>query len=101
MKNENFPQFGIITSLSISDRTAKVYLPLFKIETGYIKIARNIPICDETDQYDINIESESLGNINGAADLSHKQGISVKSQVVVTFINGDTSNGVVTSWIEE
>lgn len=76
MKNDNFPQFGIITSISLSNRSARVYLPLQKIETGYLKIANQIPIKD-----------------------SNGDGIAEKSQVVVTFINGDTSNGVITSWL--
>ncbi len=76
LKNMNFPQFGIVTSISASERSAKVYLPMYKIETGYIKISREIPIYD-IDNY----------------------GIAEKSQVVVSFINGDTANGIITSWI--
>lgn len=76
MKNDNFPQFGIVTSVSPSDRSARVYLPLQKIETGYLKISNEIPIQ------------------NGS-----NAGITERSQVIVTFVNGETSNGVITSWL--
>jgi hypothetical protein len=76
MKNDNFPQFGIVTSVSPSNRSARVYLPLQKIETGYLKIANGIPIQDGSNA-----------------------GITERSQVIVTFVNGETSNGVITSWL--
>lgn len=76
VKNNTLPQFGIITSISTSNRSAKVYLPLQKIETGYLKIANEIPIKD-----------------------SNNDGITEKSQVIVTFVNGETSNGIITSWL--
>ena len=61
-----FPQFGIITALDKSKNQAKVYLPLFKIETDSIKLSR-IPIVQWA----------------------------VKDEVLVAFANGDINSGVV------
>ncbi|AEG60011.1 hypothetical protein [Desulforamulus ruminis] len=35
-----FPQAGVITSLN--GREARVYLPLFKMETGWVRVATNL-----------------------------------------------------------
>lgn len=61
-----FPQFGIITALDKSENRAKVYLPLFKMETEFIKLSR-IPIVQWA----------------------------VKDEVLVAFANGDINDGVV------
>lgn len=42
MQNQGLPQAGIITSLNKSTGLAKVFLPLFKIETDWIPVASNL-----------------------------------------------------------
>jgi len=40
--NNGLPQAGIITSLNATERRAKIFLPLFKIETNWIPVASNL-----------------------------------------------------------
>ncbi len=42
MSNLVFPQAGIITSLDFSRGKAKVFIPLYKIETSWIPVATNL-----------------------------------------------------------
>lgn len=42
MSERMFPQAGIITSLDVSIGKAKVFIPLFKIETDWIAVASNL-----------------------------------------------------------
>ena len=77
MNSKVFPQCGIVTSLDSAAYEAKVLIPVYKYETDYIEIARNIHIR------------------NGANDT----GLEVGSVVVVSFINGDINDGKVTAWL--
>jgi len=42
MQNQGLPQAGIITSLDRAAGQAKVFLPLFKLETAWIPVASNL-----------------------------------------------------------
>jgi hypothetical protein len=76
-RNKVFPQCGIITVLDVSGRRAKVYLPIWKLETNYISISRIIPIKQD---------GVEIGIVNG-------------SQVVISFMDGALDDGIVTGWI--
>lgn len=74
MSKEMSPQAGIVTSLDIQNRRAKVFLPLFNIETDWIAVAKNIIY--------------SLVNIVGEVDI-----LTVGDEVAVIFLNGDLNDG--------
>ena len=76
-RNKVFPQCGIITVLDVPGHHAKVYLPIWKLETNYIRISRVIPVKQA------GVEN---GIVNG-------------SQVVVSFMNGDIADGIITDWV--
>ncbi len=76
-RNVMFPQYGYVTALDVTNHEAKVYLPLFKLETKYLKISKTIPI----------------------KQGDNTTGLVLSSQVVVTFANGDMENGIITAWI--
>lgn len=76
-RNIMFPQFGIVTAIDTDTNEAKVYLPLFQLETKYLKISKLIPI----------------------KQVEGTTGLVLSSQVVVSFINGDLEDGIITDWI--
>lgn len=66
----SFPQRGIIMGVSATDQLAQVFVPLAKYETGYI---------DST----VMLTDDMVGQ-----------------EVIITFVNGDRNQGVITGLIE-
>lgn len=121
MQNQGLSQAGIITSLNKSAGQAKVFLPLFKIETAWIPIASNLLYEEEIAAE--NIESTGLGRsphtvysdpdkttakdtASGAAATASAETIQnqtiqkmvwgslqVGDEVAVIFMNGDVNQG--------
>ncbi|SHN73124.1 hypothetical protein [Desulfitobacterium chlororespirans] len=79
------PQLGILTSLS--GNTAKVYLPLFKIETGWIRVSSNL-LYEKEVQLTGQPESFSFN------EMVYNT-LKVGDEVLVVFANGDINQGIV------
>lgn len=110
-KNLIFPQAGIITSLNVSDAKAKVFLPLYKIETSWIPVASNLlyettvkAISLERDSHTVynDLEKTSVNSLaSGPKETSAQETIEriewgtlkVGDEVVVVFLNGDLNDG--------
>lgn len=67
MSKGMFPQPGIVTSYDETNGLAKVFLPLYKLETDWIPIAKHL------------------------IDISFTTGV----EVVVVFLNGNADDGVI------
>ena len=109
-KNLMFPQAGILTSLALDGNMAKVYLPLFKLETGWIRLSTNL-------LFEKSIKLKTLVITTGTIDRSGDTSISysqiqgesgtidelswdtlkIGDEVLVLFVNGDINMGVVTN----
>ena len=99
-----FPQFGIVTSLNGDTREAKVYLPLLDMETDYIDIAANIPLTGEKLKIKVEGITVRVDNSYDAeysdgsqAVVSSLKGLENGSHVIVSFMDGDAENAVVTA----
>lgn len=112
MKNSLiFPQAGIITSLVIESARAKVFLPLFKLETGWIPVATTL-------LYETGVKSTGLERDNhtvysdadktvvnapasGPKETSTQEiaeriewtTLQAGDEVAVIFLNGDLNDG--------
>ena len=111
MSNLAFPQAGIITSFDAASCRAKVFLPLFKIETTFIPVASNM-------LYETGIKSTGLERDNhtvysnqektvinapasGPKETSSQETaeriewttLQVGDEVAVIFLNGNLNDG--------
>lgn len=111
MKNTAFPQAGIITSLDAGNAKAKVYLPLYKIETGWIPVATNLfyetgvkATGLERDNHTVYSDQEKTSvntlasgpketSSQETADKIEWTTLQVGDEVVVVFINGNLNDG--------
>ncbi len=73
---KHFPQIGIVTSVDSTDYRAKVYIPLLDEETDFIRIS-----------------SLYVGMGWGLVSLPH-----IGQEVVVSFMNGDLNDGIITGF---
>ncbi|HWP96403.1 MAG TPA: hypothetical protein VN426_06100 [Syntrophomonadaceae bacterium] len=67
MNNTGFPQAGIISSLDTAGRRAKVFLPLFKIETGWIPVASNLLYETQVSLHQIQINSPAATTVEASS----------------------------------
>ncbi|MEW6423183.1 MAG: hypothetical protein AB1523_00305 [Bacillota bacterium] len=108
-----FPQAGIITSLDAGAAKAKVFLPLFKIETGWIPVATNLLYQEQVTMKTPVLTADPLGTIEkppkesppppdyftainahaGTAEKISWGTLKVGDEVVVIFLNGDLNEG--------
>ncbi|ADY55141.1 putative phage baseplate assembly protein V [Syntrophobotulus glycolicus DSM 8271] len=79
-----FPQLGVLTS--IGGNTARVYLPLFKVETGWIRISSNL-------LYELEV---TLAGQPGTFDKIAYDTLKIGDEVLVVFANGDINQGIIT-----
>lgn len=104
-KDNMFPQFGIVTSLNGDIREAKVYLPLLDMETDYIDIAANIPLTGEklkikVEGITVRVDNNSYNaeySDGSQAVVSSVKGLENGSHVIVSFMDGNAENAVVTA----
>lgn len=80
------PQLGVLTSLS--GNTARVYFPLFKLESGWIRIASNL-LYEKEVTLAGHPETENFSRIGYNT-------LKVGDEVLVVFANGDINQGIVT-----
>lgn len=105
-----FPQAGIITSLDPGAAKAKVFLPLFKIETGWIPVATNLLYEEQVTMEDPVLTADPPGLIDrppgdpditflsvnataGTASRINWGTLQVGDEVAVIFLNGDLNQG--------
>lgn len=111
MRNFVFPQVGIITSLDAEKALAKVFLPLYKIETGWIPVATNLfyetgvkATSLERDNHTVYSDQEKTSvNVlaSGPKETASQETaekiewttLKVGDEVVVVFINGNLNDG--------
>lgn len=121
MSNLAFPQAGIITSLDAPKGKAKVFIPLYKIETAWIPVASNLLYEEkitattlkstglERAPHTVYAEDEKITVIptaSGAKAVASEETINkqtidkfewktlkVGDEVVVVFLNGDINDG--------
>jgi len=102
-----FPQIGVVTSINSQTREAKVFLPLFNLETKEVPIPRSIAIKGEAASIRIEgIKVEIAGQLYDAmtdndtqAVCKHTDGLQNGSQVVIAFISGDIQDAVIIALI--
>lgn len=104
------PQAGIITSLDPVAARAKVFLPLFKIETGWIPVATNLlyevqvtvehpvltadpPGLIDRPPGDPDISFTSITATAGTASRMNWGTLQVGDEVAVIFLSGDLNQG--------
>lgn len=115
-----FPQAGIITSLRADPdngkrKEAKVYIPLFKLETDWIRVSANLVYEENVSFNTPVITADPSGTIkhppvdnppaptlfyeiNGQAGTAAKiswETLKVGDEVITFFLNGDPNQGVV------
>lgn len=105
-----FPQAGIITSLDGESAKAKVFLPLFKIETGWIPVATNLLYQEQVTMEEPALTADPPGTIlrppgdpaisftsisatAGTASRMNWGTLQVGDEVAVIFLNGDLNQG--------
>lgn len=121
MQNRGLPQAGIITSLDRAAGLAKVFLPIFKIETDWIPVATNLLYEEQIEATNIKatqlernshtvyedaekttVKASASGPVATAGTESiQRQDIKkmtwgtlqVGDEVVVVFLNGDVNQG--------
>ncbi|TEB09297.1 hypothetical protein [Pelotomaculum propionicicum] len=111
MKDLIFPQAGIITSLNVEQALAKVFIPLFKIETTWIPVSTNLlyetkikATTLERDSHTVYYDSEKISinsTASGPKETSSQETmeriewgtLKVGNEVVVVFLNGNLNAG--------
>lgn len=111
MKNPVFPQAGVITSLDVEKARAKVFLPLFKIETSWIPVATNLLYETgvkatglERDNHTVYSDPEKTtvnSLASGPKETSTRETaekiewstLRVGDEVLLVFLNGDLNEG--------
>jgi len=105
-----FPQAGIITSLDSGTARAKVFLPLFKIETAWIPVATNLLYESQVTMEEPVLTADPPGSIqrppgdpaisftavNATAGTVEKLNwgtLKVGDEVAVIFLNGNLNEG--------
>jgi hypothetical protein len=116
-----YPQAGIITSLDVLIGKAKVFLPLFKIETDWIAVASNLLYEEnitannlestglERDNHNVYADAEKITlkpDASGLKETGSQETITtqtiknimwgtlkVGNEVAVIFLNGDINQG--------
>lgn len=73
---KHFPQVGIVTAVDATNYRAKAYIPLLDEETDFIRIS-----------------SLYVGMGWGLVSLPH-----IGQEVVVSFMNGDLNDGIITGF---
>ncbi len=67
MKNTGLPQAGIITTLDTANSRAKVFLPLFKIETDWIPVASNLLYETSVNMQEVSMDTVSASTVQASA----------------------------------
>lgn len=111
MRDKYFPQAGIITSLDINNAVAKVFLPLYKIETGWIPVATNLlyeanakatglerdnhTVYSDTDKTVVNAQASGPKETSTQETIQRIEwgSLTVGDEVAVIFLNGDLNQG--------
>ncbi|MDI6711462.1 MAG: hypothetical protein QME76_12410 [Bacillota bacterium] len=102
-------QAGVITALDAAAAKAMVFLPLLKLETGWIPVATNLlfetgvslqaPVVNsgtiERPPGETSISFTKISAASGSASGIRYGTLKVGDQVVVIFLNGDLNQGVV------
>lgn len=111
MSDKYFPQAGIITSLDNIVARAKVFLPLYKIETDWIQVAANLMYETkvkatglERDNHTVYSDTEKTvvnAPASGPKETASQETmqkiewgtLSVGDEVAVIFLNGNLNEG--------
>lgn len=105
-----YPQAGVVTSLDRQSGRAKVYLPLFGIETDWIAVATNLLYEERLEVSELRLEplnpegiEDPHPGIGHTFQVAHAGCVArvdfgtlrVGDEVLVLFLNGDLNEGVV------
>ncbi|NLI12804.1 MAG: hypothetical protein GX425_09315 [Peptococcaceae bacterium] len=111
MSNLAFPQAGIITSLDAAAGRAKVFLPLYKIETTFIPVASNLlyetgitatglerdnhTVYSDPDKTVVNPQASGPKETSSqeTAEKIEWTTLQVGDEVAVIFLNGNLNDG--------
>lgn len=111
MNKQVFPQAGVITSLDTAGARAKVFLPLYRIETNWIPVATNLlyetgvkatglerdnhTVYSDQDKTSVNTVASGPKETSSleTAEKIEWTTLQVGDEVVVVFLNGDINEG--------